>query len=143
MADFIIRTGDSIKVTIPPPAIVPALEGPIPLTGSANSLTVLGASACLLGDELPEALRQPLAYTAPPFTNEGIGMLTLTLQPSNMTAQTRNGKQILVKGGPFTAMFTVETPATQTTPAGPLADTVTVKEGTAQFVTSNETVRAG
>jgi contractile injection system spike tip protein len=143
MGDFIIRTGDSIQVTIPPPAIVPALEGPVPLEGSSSSLTVIDMSACLLGDELPEMLREPLPYTAPPFTNPGTGMLTVTLQPSNLTAQTRNDKQILIKGAPFTAMFTVETPATQTTPAGPLPDTELVKEGTAQFITTNGTVRAG
>jgi hypothetical protein len=143
MGDFIIRTGDSIKVTIPPPAIVPALEGPIPLTGTSASLTVADMRACLLGDELPPMLREPLPYTAPPFSTPGTGTLTVTLLPTNMTEQTRNGKQILIKGGQFIAMFAVEEPAMQPTPAGPIPDPVLEKPGTAEFITTNETVKAG
>ena len=143
MGDYILRTGDSIKVTIPPPAVIPILAAQIPLQGSSTSLTVAGMSACLLGDELPETLRMPLPYTAPPFTTPGTGTLTVTLLPTNMTAQSRNGKQILVKGAQFTAMFTVEEPAMQPTPAGPVPDAEIEKPGTAEFITTNETVKAG
>jgi hypothetical protein len=142
MPDFIVRTGDMVKVTIPPPAVIPMIEAPVPLVGSSTSVTVVGAPACLLGDELPEVLREPLPYTAPPFTNPGTGKLTLTLLPDNQTLLAKNGKAILIKGQEFTALFTVETPATQTTPAGPVPDPVLAKPGTAQFITTNETVKA-
>ncbi len=142
VGDFILRTGDQLKVTIEPPAIVPALEGPVPLEGSAESLTVCGMPACLLGDEVPPMLKEPLPYTAPPFTEPGTGMLTLTLLPSNQTAQTRNGKPILIKGGTFTATFTVSDPAMQITAAGPIPDPEVEKAGTAMFITTNETVLA-
>ena len=33
MGDFIIKTGDLLKVTIPPPAIVHMLEAQVPLEG--------------------------------------------------------------------------------------------------------------
>jgi hypothetical protein len=143
MGDFIIRTGDTIKVTIPPPAVIPLLEAPVPLNGSSTNVTVAGAPACLLGDELPLTLREPLPYTAPPFTNPGTGKLTLTLLPGNQTLQSKNDKAILIKGQQFTALFTVQAPATQTTPAGPVPDPVLAKPGTAQFITTNETVKAG
>jgi hypothetical protein len=143
MADFIIRTGDMIKVTIPPPAVIPLLEAPAPLKGSSTDVTVAGTPACLLGDELPLMLREPLPYTAPPFTNPGTGKLTLTPLPGNQTLQTKNGKAVLIKGQQFTALFSVETPATQTTPAGPVPDPVLAKPGTAQFITTNGTVKAG
>ena len=143
MGDFIIRTGDQLRVTIPPPAIVPVLAAPVPLEGSSATLSVCGMTACLLGDELPDELRQPLEYTSGSFTNPGTGTLSLTLAPANTTQQTRNGAPILIKGGPFTATFTVVTPATQTTPAGPVPDPVAVKTGSAQFITTNTTVRAG
>ena len=65
MGDFVLRTGDTVKVTIPPPAVIPALEAPVPLAGSAETLTVCEMTACLQGDELPLILREPLAYTAP------------------------------------------------------------------------------
>lgn len=143
MPDFIIRTGDMIKITIPPPAIVPMLEAPVPLEGSSETVTVVGMPACLVGDELPMELREPLPYTAPPFTTPGMGKLTLTLLPDNQTLLSKNGKAILIKGSEFVATFTVETPATQVTPAGPVPDPVDVKPGTAQFVTTNATVKAG
>jgi hypothetical protein len=143
VGDFVLRTGDLVKVTIPPPAAIPALEGPVPLEGSAETLTVCEMTVCLQGDELPEILRQPLPYTAPPFTIPGMGTLMLTLNPSNLTAQTRNGKPLLIKGSPFTAMFTVTESAQQPTPAGPVADPVEEKPGTAEFITTNTTVRAG
>jgi Contractile injection system spike tip protein len=143
MPDLIIKTGDMVKVTISPPAIVPMLEEPAELTGSSENLTVAGTPACLLGDELPAELKALLPYTAPPFTNPGTGKLTLTLLPTNQTVITKNGKAILVKGQQFTALFTVEVPATQTTPAGPVPDPVATKPGTAAFITTNETVKAG
>ena len=143
MGDFVLRTGDTIQITIPPPAVIPALEAPVPLEGSAESLIVCGSPACLLGDELPPSLREPLEYTAPPFTIVGMGTLTLTLNESNLTVQTRSGQPLLIKGTPFTAMFTVTDPAEQPTAAGPVPDLVEEKPGTAQFITTNETVRAG
>jgi len=132
-----------VKVTIPPPTVVPMLEAPVPLTGSSENLTVNGSPACLLGDQLPEELSEPLPYTAPPFTNPGTGKLTLTPLPANQTVIAKNGKVILIKGEQFEALFTVEVPATQTTPAGPVPDPVAAKPGTAQFITTNETVKSG
>jgi hypothetical protein len=142
VGDFVLRTSDTIKITIPPPAMIPALEAPVPLEGSAETLTVCGLTACLLGDELPPSLREPLAYTAPPFTIPGLGTLMLTLNPSNLTEQTRSGQALLIKGSPFIAMFTVTDPAQQPTAVGPVPDPVVEKPGTAEFITTNETVRA-
>jgi hypothetical protein len=143
MSDFVIRSGDTITITIPPPAVVPALEAPVPLEGSGAPVTIEGLSVCLLGDELPAILREPLPYTSPPFTVPGMGTLTLTLTPANMTVTTRKGKPLLIKGGPFVATFAVTEPAQQITPAGPIPDPLVEKVGTAQFVTTNEIVLAG
>jgi hypothetical protein len=143
MSDFVLKTGDLIRVTIPPPAVVPALEAPVPLEGSAGTVTIGGLSVCLQGDELPLALAEPMAYTAPPFTVPGLGTLRLTLTPSNLTVQTQKGKPLLIKGGQFIAIFTVTEPAIQPTPAGPVSDPVAEKPGTAEFITTNETIRAG
>ena len=143
MGDFIIRTDDCLKVTIQPPAIVPMLQFPVPLTGSGTNVLVQAKLVCLLGDEMPAKLVGLLPYTAPPFIIPGTGKLTLTLQLPNMTARASSrGKPILIKGQPFPALFTVETPATQTTPGGPVPDPVMVKDGTAEFITTNATVTA-
>jgi hypothetical protein len=145
VTDFVIKTGDMLEVTIPEPALVPALEAPQPLTGSSTNVTIGGGTpVCLQGDELPMALREPLPYTAPPFTIPGTGTLMLTLLPENLTTKTVNGgKPLLIKGATFTAMFTVETPAQQPTPTGPAPDPELEKPGTARFITTNESVAAG
>jgi hypothetical protein len=144
MADIVMRTGDLVQITIPAPAIVPQIEAPVPLTGSSTNVTVVGTPACLQGDELPPELRGPLVYTAPPFTIPGTGTLTLTLMPNNLTLKTKNaGKPLLLKGGTFQAMFSVDSPATQPTPGGPVPDPEVEKPGTARFISTNQIVKAG
>jgi hypothetical protein len=143
MADVVLKTGDMIKVTIAPPAIVPLLQAPVPLIGSSTVVKISGCCICLLGDEIPVELREPLPYTAPPFTNPGTGRLSLTLLPANQTMLTKNDRAILIKGSVFIAQFTVQTPATQTTTAGPVPDPEATKPGTAEFIAADETVLAG
>ena len=142
-ADFIIKTGDMIRITIFPPAIVPPLMAPIPLIGSSTNLTVNNMPVCLEGDELPPMLLAPQPYTAPPFVTPGTGTVSVTLTPMNKTLLTDNGKPILIKGTPFMAEFTVMAPAMQPTPVGPVPDPVAKKPGMAEFVTTNMMVKAG
>lgn len=142
-ADFIIKTGDMIRITIAPPAVVPPLMSPIPLIGTSANLTVKNMPVCLEGDELPPMLLAPLPYTAPPFVTPGTGTVSVTLTPMNKTLLTDNGKPILIKGTPFMAEFTVMAPAMQPTPVGPIPDPVAKKPGMAEFVTTTVTVKAG
>ena len=147
MGDFILRTGDLLRVVIPPPVVVPMLEAPMPLLGSGTNVlvrampVVKAMPVCLLGDELPDELKGPLPYVQGTFTVPGTGRLTLTLLPANLTARTLRGKPILIKGQQFPAVFTVVTPAIQPTPV-PVPDPVPVKFGTAEFITTNKTVTA-
>lgn len=144
MTDVVVISGDLLKVTIPPPAVIPRLEAPVPLAGSSKTMIIGGAPVCLRGDELPVVLRVPLEYTAPPFVIPGMGMLTVEILPQNFTQQTTNqGKPLLIRGGQFPALFTVETPATQPTPAGPIPDPQLEKAGTAQFICPDAMVIAG
>ena len=55
-----------------------------------------------------------------------------------MTALTLSGGEPIVIKGKFSATFTVEKPAM----AGEVPDPVLVKEGTAEFITTNTTVTA-
>lgn len=142
MSDYLIRTGDTIRITIASPAVVPALLAPVPLRGS-GTLLVAGAAACLAGDELPLRLRVPLTYTAPPFDIPGTGTLSLTLGPANLTRQTLNGRAILLKGQAFVALLTVATPAQKPVSTGTVPDPLLSKPGTARFLTGNATVVAG
>lgn len=143
-ADFVIKTGDMIKITIPPPAVIPMIEAPVPLVGTGVTVTVMGTPVCLEGDELPPELRVPMPYTAPPFVTPGVGTVQVILIPGvHTTLQTTNEKPILIRGTPFEAMFNVETPAMQPTPAGPVPDPLLVKPGIAEFITTNVVVQAG
>jgi Contractile injection system spike tip protein len=142
VGDFVIKTGDMIQITVPPPAVVPQIAAPVPLTGSSTNLLIGGAAACLQGDELPPSIQGPLMYTAPPYVTPGTGTIQIILAPSNLTATTPNGKPMLLKGQTFQAMFNVQSPAMMPTPAGPQPDPLMVKTCTAQFITTNATVMA-
>ena len=137
MTDFIVKTGDMLQVTVPPPAIVPQLVAPVPLIGTGMTVTINNQPVCLQGDELPPVLRVPLLYTAPPFVTPGMGTLSVILLPTNLTMRTTAaGKPALLKGGPFQAIFNVTVPAMQPTPLGPIPDPVVVKPCQAQFITT-------
>jgi hypothetical protein len=142
-ADYILRTSDNIKINISPPAVVPPLIPPIPLMGSSANFKVMDMPVCLEGDELPKALLAPMPYISPPYVIPGVGTISVTITPSNKTATTDNGKKILIKGGTFQAKFQVSSPAMMPTPAGPQPDPVSVKPGTAIFITTNATTEAG
>ena len=144
MADFVLKTGDMLQVTLAPPAVSPMLVSPVPLTGTGAPNLVNNMPVCLQGDELPPALRGPLPYIAPPFVTPGMGTLTLVLTPANTTLRTTvAGKPALIKGTPFNATFNVTAPAMQPTPAGPVPDPVVTKPATAQFITTTVNVQAG
>jgi hypothetical protein len=143
MGDQLIVTGDLLQVTMTPPVNVPTLVAPSPLTGSSATVKITKRAACLVGDELPPALRQPMPYTSPPFVIPGTGTLQLIPQPANMTQMVKNDhKPMLLKGAVFDAIFTVQSPAQQPTPAGPVPDPVPVKQGKATFQTTNMVARA-
>jgi hypothetical protein len=142
-ADYILKTSDMLKINITPPAVVPPLVPPVPLIGSSSNFMVMGMPVCLEGDELPKMLSAPLPYISPPYVIPGTGTVSVTITPTNKTATTDNGKKILIKGGTFQAKFQVSAPATMPTPAGPQPDPVSVKPGTATFITTNATTKAG
>jgi hypothetical protein len=142
MGDFVIKNGDQIQITIPPPTVVPQLVAPVPLIGSSTDVFVAGSPACLQGDELPPSIQVPLQYMSPPYVTPGMGTIQIILSPSNLTATTPNGKPMLLKGQTFQAIFNVQSPAMMPTPGGPQPDPLMVKTGQAQFITTNTTVTA-
>jgi hypothetical protein len=140
-ADFIIKTGDLIQITIPG-TIVPQILAPVPMVGSATTVLTHGMPTCILGDELPPSIRGPLVYTAPPFVTPGTGTLEIILLPSNLTHPTNTGgTPIIIKGGTFNAIFNVQAKAVD--PVAGTSDPVSSKPGTAQFITSNTLTKAG
>jgi hypothetical protein len=144
VSDFVVKTGDMIQITIPPPALVPLIMAPVPLIGTGITVLINNQPVCLQGDELPPTLLVPLVYTSPPFVTPGMGTLQVTLTPANLSLRTQMvGRSALLKGATFVAMFQVMVPAMQPTPVGPIPDPLLVKPGTAQFVTTTINVKAG
>ncbi|BBM81917.1 hypothetical protein [Candidatus Uabimicrobium amorphum] len=144
-ADFIIRTGDFIQISMNPPESYPTLAAPIPLVGSGTTVNAVAMAICLEGDETPQLLLAPQPYQSPTFyTTPGMGTVTIKLGSSNKTAKTKNGKAILIKGQPFNAEFNVTVPATYVNEASGVTttDPVSKKTGTVQFITTNATVKA-
>ena len=135
-ANATLITGDFIKITVPPPTIVPMVIPPIPLLGTSSKILLMGKPVCVEGDELAPMLKAPMPYTAPPFVTPGMGKWEIILQPANKTSKGKDsGKKMLLKGATFQAKFQVSSPAMQPTPAGPVPDPVMVKMCTAQFIT--------
>jgi len=123
MSDEVIHTGCSLRLTCVPPLVVPALLAPIPMVGSCVAATVSGHPFCVEGDELPMALRAPLAYSALPFLIPGRGRLVLMLRSEHWARSSSvNGRRYLRRGPRFHARFEVLTPAMQPTAAGPVPD---------------------
>jgi hypothetical protein len=135
MSDFIITTGDT--VTFNPnfgPALVVVAPGTI--TGSSR-VNIDGAAACVQGDEA--SVSAPVTYTNPAATLATPGAETLTIsalgadQLGQKTSSTQ--KPLILKGSTFTALLTVQAPASN--PAVGATDPVPMYTGTGQFVTSN------
>jgi hypothetical protein len=126
--DEILHAGCRLRLTCPPPLVVPALAAPVTMVGSGAAACIEGRPFCVEGDELPPPLRRPLAYAAAPFTTPGLGVLSLHLAPEHWSrSSTIGGRRYLRRGPGFTARFTVTVPATQPTPAGPVPDAATVR----------------
>jgi len=135
-ANSTLITGDFLKITVPPPTLIPMVIPPIPLLGTSSKILLMGMPVCVDGDELPAMLKSPMPYTAPPFVTPGMGSWQIILQSTNKTSKGKDsGKPMLLKGATFQAKFTVSSPAMQPTPAGPVPDPVAVKMCTAQFIT--------
>jgi hypothetical protein len=144
VGDFLLRSNDMIQFTCAP-AIVPMLAAPIPLIGTGTTVMIGGQPACLMGDELPPSIAGPMPYTQPPFITPGMGkILKIMLTPQNLTKQTQQGKQMLLKGAQFTATFQVSAPAMQPNPppAPPTPDPQMMKTFQCQFITTNVNVQA-
>lgn len=139
-ADLIIRTGDMLTFTVPPPYAIPLLAAPIPLVGSGSNLNAEKMVVCLEGDEQPDVLNAPTAYTNGSFTVPGMLTVEVKIFPFNKTAMTKNGSAILIKGKPFISKLAITVPAQMPPPAStpdPVASMVIITKFTTTTLLSN------
>ncbi|MGC2776851.1 MAG: hypothetical protein WA418_14580 [Bradyrhizobium sp.] len=144
MSDVIVIDGDmanfqpsfgAAKVVVRP--------GRITASGKAR---VAGKLACVVGDEKSVTVAG-CPYSAGSYSIPGTGTLTIASLAANQQAKTcqTNSKKLLLKGGSFTARFTVSVPAMQPPPGpgSPIPDPTATYSGSGSFVAADTTVKAG
>ena len=144
MSDFVLIDGD-LAMFQPKfgPANVVVKPGRLSASGP---LTFAGKAVCVSGDEGSVSV-PGCPYSAPPFVIPGTGTLEISALGEDQLAGTSaaGGTKLMVKGGSFTAMFSVESPAMQPqpSPAPPTPDPTPKYSGTGSFVTVNAKMKAG
>jgi hypothetical protein len=124
-------------------ATVVVRPGSITASGKAR---VSGKVACVVGDEKSVSV-QGCMYSAGPYSIPGTGTLSIASLAGDQQAKTcqTGGKKLLLKGGSFTARFTVSVPAMQPPPGpgSPIPDPTATYNGSGSFVAADVTVKAG
>lgn len=140
--DSILVEGD--KVLFMPnfgAAVVVVRPGNLKGSGPA---TIKGKKICVDGDEKKVSV-PGCTYMTPQYSIPGVGTLEIAALAGNQKAATTNtgGKPVLLKGGKFTAKFSVQTPAKQPPPGpgGPIPDGTPQYSGSGMFMTANRTIK--
>ena len=142
MPDSILLEGD--KALFMPnfgAAIVVVQPGDLKGSGPA---TVNGKKICVDGDEKKVSV-PGCTYMTPQYCIPGVGTLEIdALAGDQKASKTKTGgAPVLLKGGNFTAKFSVQTPAQQPPPGpgGPIPDSTAQYSGSGMFLTTNLTVK--
>lgn len=138
MPDSILLDGDK-AVFMPNFGVAVVAVRPGDLKGSGPG-TIKGKRICVEGDE--EKVRvQGCTYITPQYSISGVGTLEIAALAGNQKATKTNtgGKPVLLKGGNFTARFSIQTPAQQPPPGpgSPIPDASPQYSGNGMFVTTN------
>lgn len=138
MSDSILIEGDK-ALFMPNFGAAVVVVQPGDLKGSGPA-TLGGKKICVDGDEKKVSV-PGCTYMTPQYCIPGAGTLEIAALAGNQKAvktQT-GGKTVLLKGGNFTAKFSVQTPAQQPPPGpgGPIPDSTPQYSGSGMFVTTN------
>mgnify|MGYP006423154737 CR=1 FL=1 len=121
----VLRTADLIQFTMLGPHVIPRIMAPFPLVGKGTILKDY-MPVCVLGDELPSALRTPMMYTQANFTIPGMGKIVHPPPPSHLSKSLfDNFRPVLLMGPPVQAQFIINAPATD--PSTGVPDPVATK----------------
>jgi len=138
MPDYILLDGDTVIFN---PAFGQAIVvvQPGQLKGSGPA-TLNGKKLAVDGDEAKVSVPGCM-YTAGQYSIPGTGTLKIDSLAGNQVAQKTQtgGKAVLLKGGQFTAVFEVQSPAQQPPPGpgSPIPDSMTKYSGNGSFQTTN------
>jgi hypothetical protein len=141
MSDYVILDGDQ-AVFIPAfgAAVVVVRPGRMMATGMTS---LMGKKICLKGDET-KVMIPGCVYTTPVYSIPGVGTLKINALGGNQTSKKTKsgGKEVIVKGSTFTAVFEVQTPAQQPGPP-PVPDATPQYSGNGNFITTNTKFKVG
>lgn len=138
MLDSILIEGDK-AMFMPNFGAAVVVVQPGDLKGSGPA-TITGKKICVDGDEKKVSV-PGCTYMTPQYCIPGTGTLEIDALAGNQkaTKTKTGGKAVLLKGGNFTAKFSVQTPAQQPPPGpgGPIPDSTPQYSGSGMFVTTN------
>ena len=137
MPDFILIEGDKANF-LPNFGAAIVVVKPGDLKGS-GPMTLKGKNVCVDGDEKKVSVPGCM-YMAGPYSIPGTGTLKIASLAGNQKAKhtKSGGKEVLLKGGNFTAKFEVQNPAKQPAPPGPpIPDATPQYSGNGMFITTN------
>ncbi|GLH76296.1 hypothetical protein SSBR45G_12040 [Bradyrhizobium sp. SSBR45G] len=144
MSDVIVIDGDMASFQ-PGFGAATVVVRPGPITASGK-VRVTGKPACVAGDEGSVSVAGCM-YTAGPYSIPGTGTLSIASLAGDQQAKTSQtgSKKLLLKGGSFTARFTVSVPAMQPPPGpgSPIPDPTPTYSGSGNFIATDATVKAG
>jgi hypothetical protein len=144
MSDYAILDGDQ-AVFMPAfgVAVVAVRPGRVMGTGMTS---LMGKKICVKGDET-KLMVPGCVYTTPIYSIPGVGTLKINALGGNQTSKKTKsgGKEIIVKGSTFTAVFEVQTPAQQPPqgPTPPVPDATPQYSGNGNFITTNTKFKVG
>ena len=144
MSDYAILDGDQ-AVFMPAfgAAVVVVRPGRMIASGMTS---LMGKKICLKGDET-KLIVPGCAYTTPVYSIPGVGTLKINALGGNQTSKKTKsgGKEVIVKGSSFTAVFEVQTPAQQPPkgPTPPVPDATPQYSGNGTFITTNIKFKVG
>ena len=144
MPDYVILENDLVMF-MPAFGAATVVVQPGKMQGSGKT-KLSGKKICLKGDE--GKLSVPgCMYTTPVYSIPGVGTLKIQALAANQLTQKAKsgGKEIILKGGTFTAVFEVQTPAQQPpkAPTPPVPDATPKYSGNGNFITTNPKFKAG
>ncbi|MGZ4968099.1 MAG: hypothetical protein ACXV8O_01700 [Methylobacter sp.] len=142
MPDSILIEGDQ-AVFMPNFGAAVVVVQPSDLKGSGPA-TITGKKICVDGDEKKVSV-PGCTYMTPQYSIPGVGTLEIAALAGDQkaTKTQTGGKPVLLKGGNFTAKFSVQTPAQQPPPGpgSPIPDSTAQYSGNGMFVTTNVLVK--
>ncbi len=138
MPDYAVMEGDLVMFMPNFGAAVVAIR-PGKMMGTGLTV-VTNKKICLRGDE--SQLQLPgCVYTTPLYTIPGTGTLKINILNNDQVSQKTKsgGKQIILQGSQFVAVFEVQVPAQQVLPSGnTMTDATPQYPGNGRFVSFNK-----